>query len=138
MSSFIPNQIFTTSGSLIDLLDKRLMVVLRDGRKIIGFLRSYDQFANLVLQDSVERIYVKNFYGDIDRGVFLIRGENVVLLGEIDNIKDDDLPLTQLSFEEVVRMRKEEADDRQKKERLRNQLLHNHGFSVDFLDTDLY
>lgn len=39
--------------------------------------------ANLVLQDTMERIYVGNCYGDIPRGIFLIRGENVVLLGEI-------------------------------------------------------
>lgn len=39
--------------------------------------------ANLVLEDTVERIYHANNYGDITRGVFLIRGENVVLLGEI-------------------------------------------------------
>jgi U6 snRNA-associated Sm-like protein LSm1 len=31
----------------------------------------------------VERIIVGDKYGDIPRGVFVIRGENVVLLGEI-------------------------------------------------------
>ena len=38
--------------------------------------------ANLLLQDAIERIHVGQKYGDIHRGVFLIRGENVVLLGE--------------------------------------------------------
>ena len=56
--------------------------VLRDGRKLIGYLRSIDQFANLVLQDTIERIYVGDCYGDIDRGIYLVRGENVVLLGD--------------------------------------------------------
>lgn len=36
-----------------------------------------------MLQDSVERIFVENLYADIERGLFLVRGENVVLLGEI-------------------------------------------------------
>ncbi|KAJ1929908.1 hypothetical protein IWQ60_000789 [Tieghemiomyces parasiticus] len=112
--------------------------MLRDGRKIIGYLRSYDQYANLVLQDSIERIYVKDVYGDLDRGVFLVRGENVVLLGEIDNNKDDDLPLNQVSFAEALRIRDQEAEERQKQERVKNQLLHNQGFSVDFIETDLY
>lgn len=40
------------------------------------------RLANLLLQDAIERIYVGQKYGDIHRGVFLIRGENVVLLGE--------------------------------------------------------
>ncbi|KAJ1977900.1 hypothetical protein H4R34_003411 [Dimargaris verticillata] len=129
MSSFLPNHLFTTSGSLVDLLDKRLLVILRDGRKILGFLRSYDQY---------ERIYVKDVYGDIQRGVFVIRGENVVLLGEIDNIKDDEQPLQQLPYDQVLRMQQEEAEARQQKEKVKNQLLHNQGFSVDFLETDLY
>ena len=39
--------------------------------------------ANLVLQNTIERIFVKDVYADIDRGIFLVRGENVLLLGEI-------------------------------------------------------
>ena len=39
--------------------------------------------ANLVLHETIERIYVGDRYGDIERGIYLIRGENVVLLGEI-------------------------------------------------------
>lgn len=64
------------------------MVLLRDGRTLIGYLRSVDQYANLLLQQTVERIHVGNKFGDIPRGVFLVRGENVVLLGEIVSIFD--------------------------------------------------
>jgi len=39
--------------------------------------------ANLVLQDAVERIFAGDVYGDIYAGVYVVRGENVVLLGEI-------------------------------------------------------
>ena len=39
--------------------------------------------ANLVLQDAVERIFVQNLYADIPRGIYLVRGENVLVLGEI-------------------------------------------------------
>jgi len=39
--------------------------------------------ANLVLQDTVERIYAGGLYADIPRGIFIVRGENVLLLGEI-------------------------------------------------------
>lgn len=59
------------------------MVLLRDGRTLIGYLKSVDQFANIVLQKTIERIYVGQEYGDIPRGIFIVRGENVVLLGEI-------------------------------------------------------
>lgn len=62
------------------------MVLLRDGRTLIGYLRSVDQFANLVLHRTIERIHVGKEYGDIPRGVFIVRGENVVLLGEIVSV----------------------------------------------------
>jgi len=67
--------------------------MLRDGRKLVGFLRSYDQFANLVFTDVVERILVADKYGDVDRGSFLIRGENVVLVGETSNVRLHDVTL---------------------------------------------
>ena len=43
--------------------------------------------ANLVLQDAIERIFVGDIYGDIYAGIYVIRGENVVLLGEIVPLK---------------------------------------------------
>uniref|UniRef100_A0A8C8W834 U6 snRNA-associated Sm-like protein LSm1 n=1 Tax=Peromyscus maniculatus bairdii TaxID=230844 RepID=A0A8C8W834_PERMB len=71
------------TASLIEDIDKKHLVLLRDGRTLTGFLRSIDQFANLVLHQTVERIHVGRKYGDIPREIFVVRGENVVLLGEI-------------------------------------------------------
>ncbi|KFA78954.1 hypothetical protein S40288_00562 [Stachybotrys chartarum IBT 40288] len=102
----LPPQMFTTAAQLLDLTDRepeKLMVALRDGRKLIGVLRSWDQFANLVLQSTTERIfapipgatasdYPQGLYVDIPHGIFLVRGENVLLLGEIDLDKDDEPP----------------------------------------------
>ncbi|KAI9273729.1 hypothetical protein BY458DRAFT_508047 [Sporodiniella umbellata] len=130
--------LFTTSTGLIDSIDKSLMVVLRDGRKLIGILRSFDQFANLVLQDTIERIYVNGCYGDIPRGVFLIRGENVVLLGEIDSEKPDTTKLRQVSVEEILSAQREEIEVKDRIEKARNKALHNLGFYVDTSQNDLY
>lgn len=33
-------------------------VVLRDGRHLVGVMRSYDQFSNIVLEDTHERHFV--------------------------------------------------------------------------------
>ncbi|WIA09283.1 hypothetical protein OEZ86_011866 [Tetradesmus obliquus] len=44
--------------ALVEELDQKLLIQLRDGRKIIGVLRSFDQFANMVLEHAVERIIV--------------------------------------------------------------------------------
>lgn len=36
-----------------------------------------------MLQDAVERIHHGRLFAEVPRGLFLVRGENVVLLGEI-------------------------------------------------------
>lgn len=64
-------------------LDKRVLVQLRDGRKLIGFLRSYDQFANLVMSQVFERHIAGEHYADEPLGLFVVRGENIVFLGEV-------------------------------------------------------
>lgn len=63
--------------------EERLLVALRDGRKLFGILRSYDQFGNLTLEDTIERLYVDLEYAEDNLGVFLVRGENIVLVGDI-------------------------------------------------------
>ena len=71
MTDYLPG----TAG-LIEEIDKKHLVVLRDGRTLIGMLRAIDQFANLVLHQTVERIHVDGYYGDIPRGIFVVRGEH--------------------------------------------------------------
>ncbi|GAA6044225.1 hypothetical protein JCM8097_005275 [Rhodosporidiobolus ruineniae] len=95
----LSNLQFTTSGALIELVDKKVLVHLRDDRKLIGVLRSYDQYANLVLTQTIERLYhpPTKAYAQTDRGVFLVRGENVVLLGEVD-LDLEDAPLAALTL----------------------------------------
>jgi len=43
------------AASLVEQLDKRVLLVLRDGRHITGVVRSFDQFSNVVLEDAKER-----------------------------------------------------------------------------------
>lgn len=44
------------AASIAEHLDTRLLVTMRDGRNIIGTLRSFDQFMNLVLENTIERV----------------------------------------------------------------------------------
>ncbi|KAI9012332.1 u6 snRNA-associated Sm-like protein LSm1-like protein [Hyaloraphidium curvatum] len=111
------------AAGLVEVVDKKLLVILRDGRKVVGILRSYDQYANLVLQDAVERIIVDGRYGDIPRGVFVIRGENVVLLGEIDETKDETPGLKQVPIAEILAAQKKENEARRHRELLKQKAL---------------
>lgn len=74
------------------------MVVLRDGRHLIGNLRTFDQYSNMVLDGASERRFHSNddendeddpnkpkitYFTDIPLGMYIIRGDSVVLLGQI-------------------------------------------------------
>ncbi|KIL89927.1 hypothetical protein FAVG1_06663 [Fusarium avenaceum] len=137
----LPPQMFTTAAQLLDLTDKKLMIALRDGRKLIGVLRSWDQFANLVLQSTVERIFAPSpesagsdrptgLYADINHGTFLVRGENVLLLGEIDLDRDDEPPpgfeLAELDVVKKIAEEKKAAEKTRDKARVKK--LAQHGF----------
>lgn len=46
--------------------------------------------ANLVIQDTLERIYInQSTFGEAYRGVFIVRGENVVYVGELDEAREE-------------------------------------------------
>ncbi|KAI3419653.1 SM-like, degradation of cytoplasmic mRNAs and positively regulates transcription initiation [Globodera pallida] len=121
----LPDPFLPGAVSLLDQLDKKLVVVLRDGKTLVGYLRTLDQFANLVLHETLERIHVDRCYGDIPRGIFLIRGENVVLAGEVDDTKPN--PFTKVSVEEILRLQAEKVEQRQQERRTRHELLHGSG-----------
>ncbi|KAM1717211.1 hypothetical protein COP2_025343 [Malus domestica] len=99
------------STSLASYLDKKLLVLLRDGRKLLGILRSFDQFANAVLEGACERVIVGDLYCDIPLGLYVIRGENVVLIGELDSEREELPPhMTRVSAAEIKRAQKAERE----------------------------
>lgn len=46
------------AASLIEQLDKRISIILRDGRNLVGILRSFDQYMNLSVEETFERVIV--------------------------------------------------------------------------------
>lgn len=96
--------------------------------------------ANLVLQSTVERIFatvsdpkhpgLRGVYSDKAHGIFLVRGENVLLLGEIDLDKDDDPPLgyERAEFGLVEKLAQEQKAAEKTKEAKRLKKLTTHGF----------
>lgn len=95
----LPPQAFLTSAMLLDMVDKKVDILLRDEKEYIGILRSYDQFANLVLTECYERIAARNpeatpssapsiprwLIHDVKLpGIMTIRGENVTICATVD------------------------------------------------------
>lgn len=99
-------------------------------------------------QDTIERIYVKNVFCDIPRGIFVIRGENVEMIGEIVSLststsifayltcarqdldKEDDIPAgyTEENAEKVHTMFMEEEKKKKKREKEKKMKLSKFGF----------
>ncbi len=73
-------------GSLADSLDKTILLVLRDGKLLLGTLSSYDQYGSLLLQDTRERVCAGGFFADAPVGLLLIRGENIALIGSVVSV----------------------------------------------------
>ncbi|CAB3409557.1 unnamed protein product [Caenorhabditis bovis] len=81
--------------STLDAYMNRITTVLTgDGRCIIGLLKGFDQLVNLVLEDAHERIYSETRGVDtVPLGLYIIRGENVAVVGEVDEEIDKRIDL---------------------------------------------
>lgn len=112
-----------------------------------------------MLEDTVERFYHGQNYGEVRRGVFLIRGENVVLLGEIVRVvstpmqqstshartlsqdldAEDEVPLQPVPLEMITAVHKEDFEARKRREAAKSSILHKQkGFSREGGEGDWY
>jgi U6 snRNA-associated Sm-like protein LSm1 len=102
------------------LCPERVVVVLRDRKNVFGTLRSFDSYASVVLEDAFERIYVGGSFGDVPlEGWFIVRAENVILLGELDESEKDVAHLKRVDSKHIKELQKVEIE----KERARRKIL---------------
>ncbi|KAL4456196.1 hypothetical protein ABPG74_014157 [Tetrahymena malaccensis] len=67
------------------LLFKKIQIVTTDGKVLIGVLKGLDQALNSILSDCVERVFSsENNTKAVKHGLYLLRGDNIAVLGEID------------------------------------------------------
>ena len=84
---------------------EKVLILTVDGRTLIGDLLSTDQATNLVLANTVERIIRtpddEEPSTEIEHGLYLIRGDNVVVCGEIDEKMDGDIDWSKVKGEVI-------------------------------------
>eukprot|EP01017_Pseudomicrothorax_dubius_P021880 TRINITY_DN2353_c0_g1_i1.p1 TRINITY_DN2353_c0_g1~~TRINITY_DN2353_c0_g1_i1.p1 ORF type:complete len:106 (-),score=22.20 TRINITY_DN2353_c0_g1_i1:115-432(-) len=82
----------------LELMFERLIqVTTTDGRVFIGVLRGLDQALNALLSDCIERVYSKEAGVETAKlGLYLIRGENIAILGEIDEDTEANLDFPEI------------------------------------------
>ncbi|KLU82140.1 sm snRNP core protein Smg1 [Magnaporthiopsis poae ATCC 64411] len=68
-------------------LDKKVFVQLNGSRKVVGVVRGYDVFLNIVLDDAFEE---KDGGEKAKLGMVVIRGNSVVMLEAMERIGGDD------------------------------------------------
>lgn len=142
---YLESYAFTTAAAIVGSVDRKIFVVLRDGRNVFGILRTFDQFANLVLQDTIERIYLDEEskdkrFAETYRGVFMIRGENVVMMGELDIDREDDhlQEWQEIPFADAEKELKSVQSSKIKEQKIRSKNLLLKGLVSDFAPSDLY
>ncbi|KAG2156815.1 uncharacterized protein EDB93DRAFT_1247007 [Suillus bovinus] len=87
-------------------LQGRVLLVLQDGRAIVGVLAGYDQKSNVVLSDSKERIYsIDEGVEEVELGLYLVKGDMIVLIGEIDEAIDQAVDLATIRAEPILPIR---------------------------------
>lgn len=82
---------------LESLVDQQISVITNDGRNIVGVLKGFDQATNIILDESHERVYsTKEGVQQLVLGLYIIRGDNISIVGEVDEELDSNLDMSKL------------------------------------------
>lgn len=76
---------------------EKIAVVTNDGKNYIGVLRGLDKSTNVVLERCSERVFAEDEgCEEIEMGVFIIRGDNIAVVGEFDPELDSKLDVASI------------------------------------------
>ncbi|KAI5181948.1 U6 snRNA-associated Sm-like protein LSm1 [Nematocida sp. AWRm80] len=84
---------------LEEYLDHPVKVTTRENTFVYGTLRSFDQYYNILLEDTKQITILEQEYSEIESEAYMLRGENIILLqkGQPPNLSH----LTRTSHENI-------------------------------------
>ncbi|GAA5930224.1 hypothetical protein JCM1841_000608 [Sporobolomyces salmonicolor] len=89
-------------SALTAYVDKRVLVITQDGRTIVGELQGFDQTTNVILASSTERVYsLEEGVEEVPLGVYIVRGDNISLIGLVDPEADAQVDLSAVRAEPI-------------------------------------
>ncbi|KAK7800089.1 hypothetical protein U0070_002430 [Myodes glareolus] len=88
------------TSALENYINPTVAVITSDGRMIVGTLKGFDQTINLILDESHERVFSSSQgVEQVVLGLYIVRGDNVAVIGEIDEETDCALDLGNIRAE---------------------------------------
>lgn len=84
------------ASGLEGYINHTVTVFTSEGRVIVGTLKGFDQTINLILDDSHERVYSTTGVEQVTLGLYIVRGDNVALIGEVDEEVDKKIDFTEI------------------------------------------
>ncbi|XP_012254306.1 U6 snRNA-associated Sm-like protein LSm8 [Neodiprion pinetum] len=88
------------ASGLESYVNHTVSIITSDGRNFIGTLKGFDQTINLILDESHERVYsVTQGVEQVVLGLHIIRGDNVAIVGELDDEMDARIDLSAIRAE---------------------------------------
>ncbi|KAI7870683.1 hypothetical protein BDF14DRAFT_1879272 [Spinellus fusiger] len=77
----------------------KVLVVTVDGRVLVGNLKGTDQTANIILEKCHERVFSMEGTETVPLGLYMIRGDSIATIGEIDAEKEEELDISEFKAE---------------------------------------
>jgi len=87
-------------ASLESYVNRFVSIITADGRNFIGTLKGFDQTINIILDDTHERVFSSSSgVEQVVLGLHIVRGDNIAVVGEIDEDIDARLDLHNIKAE---------------------------------------
>mmetsp|Transcript_817 Transcript_817/g.1901 ORF Transcript_817/g.1901 Transcript_817/m.1901 type:complete len:101 (-) Transcript_817:95-397(-) len=81
-------------AGLAPYIDSNVSIITNDGKHIVGILKGFDQATNLILEGSHERVYSPDGVEEHEIGLYLVRGDSIAVVGEMDEELDSQIDLS--------------------------------------------
>ncbi|KAL6047525.1 U4/U6-U5 snRNP complex subunit lsm8 [Balamuthia mandrillaris] len=87
---------------LESFVNRTVSVITNDARVLVGLLRGVDQYANIILENCQERVYTPEGVEQADLGLYIVRGDNMAVIGEVDHELDKKLDFSEIKAQPLL------------------------------------
>jgi U6 snRNA-associated Sm-like protein LSm8 len=105
LSTYLNRELIPQLQNSLTRLAEKVLIITTDGRTLTGTLQAFDHNTNLVLSSTIERVIrpVSDPQPSsiAEHGLYLVRGENVVVCGLVDEEIDNKIDWTKVRGEVI-------------------------------------